>query len=214
MLVLARHATTTLNEKGWVQGKQDLGLSESGQQQVHRLARWLAAGFVPRSIATSPARRAVETAQLLLHHLGADIVIEQAEELLERDYGPFEGLDDEQLRFMRERQGLPPHDPRQNWMHAEKVESDRQVWLRFRAFADRADLIARAAESDVLLITHGGTIKAVICSELGIPPDRPFPFKIDPASAAALAVRDQHLQLCLLWQNDDRTATANFVESR
>jgi broad specificity phosphatase PhoE len=99
-------------------------------------------------------------------------------------------------------------------MHAEKVESDRQVWLRFRAFADRADLIARAAESDVLLITHGGTIKAVICSELGIPPDRPFPFKIDPASAAALAVRDQHLQLCLLWQNDDRTATANFVESR
>jgi broad specificity phosphatase PhoE len=201
MLVLARHATTLINEAGRVQGEQEVGISELGKREAVGLARWLVAGYRPRTILASPARRVQETAEILQRFLGG-VSIETADELRERDYGPFEGLDAEELSLARQRYGLSPHDPRQNWADAADVESDQQVWKRFRAFADRVDLLPRARAEDVLLLTHAGTAKAILCSMLGVSPDRPYPFAMGPASAAVLAVRGPYLQLCALWQNE------------
>jgi broad specificity phosphatase PhoE len=55
---------------------------------------------------------------------------------------------------------------------------------------------------DVLAVSHGGVIKAILCSALGIPPERPFPFMVNPASATVLAVRGEYLQLSALRQNE------------
>jgi len=202
MLILARHGTTALNEQGVVQGAQDFGLSEAGRVEAGSLARWIAGNFDIQLIFVSPARRALETAHLVLSSLSRQAPVTVVEELRERGYGSFEGLDADQLKAARRQRGLGLDDLRQNWANSTEVESDAEVWSRFRHFAETAGLMNLASRMDVLAVTHGGAIKAVLCSALGIPPERPFPFMVGPASAAVLAVRGEYLQLYALWQNE------------
>ena len=202
MLILVRHGTTTLNELGLVQGTQDYSLSEAGRDEASNLAHWIARNFEIRLVFTSPSRRAQETAHVISSSLSPDIPVRISEELREREYGSFEGLDNDQLKAARIRQGLPLDDLRQNWANTAEVESDSEVWARFSNFAEKVGLLDSATRVDVLVVSHGGTIKAILCSTLGIPPERPYPFMIGPASAAVLAIRDEYLQLHALWQNE------------
>lgn len=202
MLILARHGTTALNEQGVIQGAQDYGLSEAGRHEAGSLAHWIAGNFDVQLIFVSPARRALETAHFVLSSLSRETPVTIVEELREREYGSFEGLDTDQLKAARRQCGLALDDLRQNWANSTEVESDAAVWRRFRHFADTAGLMNLASRLDVLAVSHGGVIKAILCSALGIPPERPFPFMVDPASAAVLAVRGEYLQLSALRQNE------------
>jgi broad specificity phosphatase PhoE len=202
MLILARHGTTALNEQGVIQGAQDFGLSEAGRDEAGRLARWIAGNFDIQLIFASPARRALETAHFVLSSLSREAPVTIVEELREREYGSFEGLDTDQLKAARRQRGLALDDLRQNWANSTEVESDAEVWRRFRHFADTAGLMSLASRLDVLAVSHGGVIKAILCSALGIPPERPFPFMVNPASATVLAVRGEYLQLSALRQNE------------
>ena len=85
-VAVVRHAPTTWNLEGRVQGRTDLAISPEGRA---RLARWRLPVDLGRLAATarlgwvtSPLRRAAETAR----ELGAvDPVVEPR--LMERDYG-------------------------------------------------------------------------------------------------------------------------------
>ncbi len=201
MLVLARHGATPLNERGLVQGSQDAELTDAGREQAHVLGAWVGSVFHPEAVYSSPARRSRDTAIAIAAACGCVEGVIDSDLLRERDYGPFEGLDDQQLRAGRAAAGAPADDHRQNWSGVESVESDAAVWHRFQMFAEAHDVLPRAADNDIVIVSHGGFVKAVTCSALWIPSDRPYPLAILPASAVAFAVVDGYLQLMIMWQN-------------
>jgi len=76
-------------------GLSEESLTANGVEQVRRLAGRLQGRGI-RLIYSSPLTRAVETAEILKHHLGLTVVVEK--ELREIILGPLEGLSYDQIR--------------------------------------------------------------------------------------------------------------------
>ncbi|WP_461170195.1 histidine phosphatase family protein [Arthrobacter sp. Z1-15] len=89
-LVLVRHGETDWNRERRLQGRTDNPLNEVGRAQARKAGQLLAANQWD-VVVSSPLKRAVQTAHLIAEALGlqpAGIV----PGLVERDYGPAEGL--------------------------------------------------------------------------------------------------------------------------
>lgn len=149
-----RHASTTWNEQGRMQGRRDIPLSEHGRAQVRswRLPPDLAghAAWV-----SSPLRRAVETAELLG---GGTVHLESA--LIEMDWGDWEGLTLDELRnahgteFARnEARGLD--------FRAPGGESPREVRVRVEQW------LARASPVPIVAVTHLGVLRVILAAATG-----------------------------------------------
>jgi probable phosphoglycerate mutase len=90
LIWLLRHGDTTWTEHEQHTGREDLPLSAGGRAQAYRAGQRLA-GLRFGSVLVSPQRRAVETAQLAGLDTGT-----QCHNLVEWDYGEYEGLTDEE----------------------------------------------------------------------------------------------------------------------
>lgn len=87
-IYLARHGRTALNAAGALRGQLDVALDAVGQRQALRLGVVLAPRK-PRLVASSPLRRALETAQVIADQTGSGTWVD--ERLTDRDYGPWTG---------------------------------------------------------------------------------------------------------------------------
>lgn len=95
LLYLGRHCETEWNEENKWQSRSDVALAESGRERALKLGDLLASDRIDL-ILHSPARRVVETLDLLDHQKG---VKRTAEPLLrELDLGEWEGLTTEEIR--------------------------------------------------------------------------------------------------------------------
>jgi broad specificity phosphatase PhoE len=95
MFILVRHGETEWSASGRHTGRSDIPLTATGERQAQALAPWLRSTIGPRRriVLCSPKRRAVHTAELAgltPFDLDADLV--------EWDYGDFDGLTTEQIR--------------------------------------------------------------------------------------------------------------------
>lgn len=152
-ILLARHGETDWNRERRVQGHTDRPLNEEGRRQAAALARKLAA-HPPDAVYSSDLVRAHETARIVADRLELDVVV--LPELRERDFGTWEGLTDDEI-FVRF-----PHARNGPWGDAESRE---EMLERVREAVGR---IADAhPEGRVLVITHGGPVRALLtaCSE-------------------------------------------------
>lgn len=168
---LIRHASTSWNEAGRIQGHTDIPLSDLGRAQV---ASWqLPAGFATAACVTSPLARARETAGLLGF---ADPPSDPR--LAEMRWGSFEGrtldsLRDEHGQAMQDREALgvdfqPPGG-----------ESPRLVAERLAA--SLRDLAA--TDVDRLIVTHKGVLRASLILALGWDMRAKPPVRYDPERA-------------------------------
>ena len=87
-IVLVRHGEPEECIRGRCYGRLDVGLSAEGREQVRRTRRFLA-GVPLMTVYSSPKRRALESACLLVAH-PAHVTVD--ERLGEIDFGIFEGL--------------------------------------------------------------------------------------------------------------------------
>ena len=91
MIYLIRHGRTSQNREKRLQGRSDLPLDETGEEQSRRLGEFFrASGVRFDRVISSPLNRAVQTARLAI---GEDLPIETDMRLIEMDYGPYEGMD-------------------------------------------------------------------------------------------------------------------------
>ncbi len=155
IVALIRHASTTWNEEGRMQGRRDIPLSERGRTQV--LSWRLPADLLGASRVSSPLRRALETAELLG---GGSVELETA--LIEMDGGAWEGQTLADLRAVHgseyernEALGLDFRPP--------GGESPREVHARVQPW------LARAATSPVpiVAVTHLGVLRAIVAAATG-----------------------------------------------
>ena len=94
---LVRHGATDWTQQGRYQGRADVPLSAQGLREVEALTEYTDDQNITR-IVTSPLCRARQTAERLAGHLGLS-GLEIDDDLLELDYGAWEGLTQAELKL-------------------------------------------------------------------------------------------------------------------
>ncbi|MBM3707230.1 MAG: alpha-ribazole phosphatase [Actinobacteria bacterium] len=163
-LFLIRHGQTESNARGIYQGTMDTELTEEGMEQA-KLAKEYLSNVTFSNIYSSPKKRALDTAKIIAENTGLEIKIRK--DLEEMNFGKWEGLKFEDINTQYKKDY-------QNWL-ADPFINPPPGGESF------GELIARASEeinrivaenperSNVLVVTHGGLILALIVKWLKIP---------------------------------------------
>jgi probable phosphoglycerate mutase len=148
-LVIVRHADTDWTMSGRHTGRSDIPLNATGRERAAALTDRLA-GRAFAAVWSSPLSRALETARLA----GFEPVLHA--ELVEWDYGDYEGLTGAQIRAQR-----PDWDMWRDGCPGGEQAAD------VGARAD-AMLALLPAEGDVLAFAHGHMLRVLTARWLGL----------------------------------------------
>lgn len=154
IVYLARHGETAWTISRQHTGLTDLPLTERGERTARRRGERLK-GLTFAKVLTSPLQRAARTCELA----GFGAVAEVDRDLVEWDYGRYEGRRTDEIRVERPdwelfRDGCPGG------------ESPKQVSER----VDRVVRLVRAVPGDVLLFTSGHFMRVLATRWLGLEP--------------------------------------------
>jgi broad specificity phosphatase PhoE len=154
IVYLARHGETAWTISRQHTGLTDLPLTEHGESVARRLGERLK-GLTFATVLTSPLQRAARTCELA----GFGAVVKVDRDLVEWDYGQYEGRRTAEIRAERPdwelfRDGCPGG------------ESPKQVSER----ADRVVRRVRAISGDVLIFTSGHFMRVLATRWLGLEP--------------------------------------------
>jgi broad specificity phosphatase PhoE len=170
-LFLARHGDTAWTDSRQRTGRTDLPLNERGEERARYLGERLRRFSFVR-VFTSPLQRASKTCTLA----GYGDVAEVAPDLVEWDYGRFEGKLTKQV--LKERPG---------WEMFRDGCPDGESPQDVAARADRFIARARGIEGDVLAFSSAHIIRMIAARWLGLPPVAGRFFFCRPASVGILA---------------------------
>jgi broad specificity phosphatase PhoE len=190
---LARHGNTAWTVTGQHTGLTDLPLTPNGECNARRLGERLK-GMTFAKVFTSPLQRAARTCELA--EFGA--VAETDPDLVEWDYGQYEGLRSDEI--LRERP---------DWQlfrdGAPGGESPAQIGAR----ADRVVERIRAVDGNVLLFSSGHFIRVLTARwlALGLASAGKY-FLLSPASLSALSYEHNLSQPVIRLWNDDHHVAA------
>lgn len=170
-LLLVRHGETEWSLSGQHTGRTDIPLTPNGRRAARHLAPLLERRTFTL-VLTSPLQRARETCQLA----GLAAQAETDADLLEWDYGSFEGLTPRQIRaewptWMIFRDGCPGG------------ETPEQVGDR----VDRVIARARLGKGNVALFAHGHVLRVFAARWLGLPPIAGSHFMLSTATVSVLS---------------------------
>ncbi len=177
-IYLARHGETEWSLSGQHTGTSDIPLTDNGRRHAKALGERLA-GREFAAVFTSPLSRASETCKLA--GLGDQAVVR--EELLEWDYGEYEGRTTADIR-----ETVPGWTV---WSHASPGgETAEEVGARCDALIE--DLLG--IEGNVACFAHGHLLRVLGARWMGVPPE----------NGANLALSTGTLSV-LGWERDNRT---------
>jgi alpha-ribazole phosphatase len=183
-LLLLRHGETDWNASGRYQGQQDISLNAAGRRQAADLARRLADRPL-HAIYASELARAWETALAVGEVQG--VVVRPEPRLRELSFGAWEGLTYRQIG-QQDPEGLA------RW-NADRVnrappggESLGAMAARLRDLID--EIRATYDEGTVALVSHGGTIRIILCLLLGHPLGAYWQFEVDNTAIAEIEFRE------------------------
>ncbi len=153
-VVLVRHGESTWNERKLVQGQlDDARLNDRGRLQAAEVAETLRDHSF-QWIVTSDLARARETAAIVDDALGLEVAVAPA--LRERSFGIYEGLPFSELPTSAS--GVLNGRVVDSTARPEGGESLNDLYERCARFIDSL----RASGNDrLILVTHGGTIRAL-----------------------------------------------------
>jgi probable phosphoglycerate mutase len=169
-VVLVRHGETEWSRAGRHTGRTDIPLTEHGRAQAEAVGNALR-GREFALVLTSPLGRALETCRLA----GFGDRAEPRDELMEWDYGAYEGRTTAEIREERPgwtlwRDGVP---------EGETVE---QVGARVDRVLDEV----RSVDGDALLFAHGHVLRVLTARWLELDPDAGSLFALHPATLSML----------------------------
>ena len=161
--LIVRHGETEWNADGRVQGHTDIGLSDKGAEQSRLIAGRLAECSIDVAY-SSDLSRCTETAREILG--GRIVKLQTTPRLREYNKGVFEGLT------------VAETEDRYPELHAASVvkdldfappggESIRQTSARIGSFV--AEIRERHADDIVLVVGHGGALRAAFVALMELP---------------------------------------------
>lgn len=180
-LLLVRHGEPEAEYKGRFLGATDVALSEEGLRQAAGVARAVH-DFRPGLCLCSPLQRARQTATAIIAETGLEIVIEPA--LREIDFGRWEGKTFGQIA----RDEPEAVDLWAQWSPGFSFPDGETLAGFQRRVEDLVGRLVDLPEETVLVVSHGGVIRAMICYLLGLAPRDYLLFEVGYATSAVLDI--------------------------
>jgi broad specificity phosphatase PhoE len=182
-LLVIRHGQTEWSVAGRHTGRTDVPLTEVGRAEAVDAARTLAGWHVVRAY-TSPLGRARTTAEIV----GLPCQLTVDEQLLEWDYGVFEGVTTAEARHT-----IPEWSV---WSHAMAGgESLAELGARADRFIERA--LAESPSGNVAVFSHGHLLAVLIARWCQLDPVEGRRFYLATATVSLLG-----------WHREDRVIRA------
>ncbi|MBM4422646.1 MAG: histidine phosphatase family protein [Chloroflexi bacterium] len=189
-LYLIRHARSTWNADGRMQGWADAPLDELGRRQAAALAERLKAEDI-RALYSSPLARARQTAEAIAARLNLPVQLD--DRWKERNLGEWTGLTGSEAE-----EKFPEHWNDRDWRIAGPPGGERQAELAARAAEAVSHILSAHPNNRVAVVTHGGTLSAALSHLLGLPPENPVHFPAGNTAVARVRVRDGHVHILSL----------------
>ena len=203
-VIVARHGVTAWNQGGRYQGHQDVPLGDDGRRQAENLGHRLAAERISAAYSSDLAR-ARDTAEIAL--AGRSVCLTPTPTLRETCFGAWEGLQAREIaaRYPSEweswlrdpLEARPPGGETVNELQQRVVAFYRSIvdlddgqhaprdWFSYRA---AGPLSANGGDQTILIVTHGGPVRALLTYVLDVRLDLYWRFGIRPASVSILDV--------------------------
>ena len=180
---LIRHGQTDWNLEGRWQGQAPHAptLNATGRAQAVTVAKKLA-GHAFTALYSSDLARAVETAETISAWIGVPMAVEPR--LREVNLGVWEGMRSDELAIIFSSELRVREIDPVNARPPGGGETAAEVATRIRAAAD--DFAARHPNEDIVLVSHGLALAALICQAQGWPLSEIF--ERIPENARALAI--------------------------
>jgi len=191
-LLLVRHGITDHNSNRKFAGSTDVELSDDGYRQVEKLRERLAGEKID-AIYCSDLKRAMATAEVIVS--GHDVEITSCPELREMDYGIAEGLTFKEIgsRYPELWESIANFSLELSFPDGECFSD---FVGRAVKFMDR--LKGHGEEETVLIVSHGGMLKVLVCDLLGIDHSHWPQIRFDNASLSIVETYSRRIILSLL----------------
>ena len=192
IITLVRHGYTGDSWKGRYIGSTDVPLSVQGKKEAHKVARKFrkikALGLV------SPLVRARQTAEIIQTVSGIPFAVE--EDLRETDFGEWEKLNFEEIHKLAPRlvKQWAKFDSDFSFPGGESVSGYEKRMKRV------AQILLKSNAENVLVVTHGGVVRGLVCELLRIPLKHSLQFQIKNCSVTQIQISQGYASLLCLNQ--------------
>lgn len=191
-LILARHGLTDWNTTGRFQGHSDIPLNTTGLGQVAALGKRLATMEI-NTVYASDLLRAWGTAQAIMQYHSCPLTPEPR--LRELSFGDWEGLTYTEIQ---ERAPGILSTWQADMLNTAAPGGETLIQLTERVQAVLDMITTDHPDGTVLLVAHGGTLQALLCLALGLPPQAYWQFSLSPASLSKVRMYPEGAVLNLL----------------
>ncbi len=181
-LLLVRHGSTGPAYKGCLIGSSNVEVDKAALEKMAPLAR-LVASFRPEHFFCSPLLRTLQTAEKINRQTGLEIEVD--EKLREIDFGRWEKLTFRQITAQ---------DPSgvDQWSQGRpdfKFPAGEQIGAFHQRVQQITQRLIRLSGKSILVVTHGGVIRTMICQLLGLEPNKHLLlFDVRPSTLAVIDV--------------------------
>lgn len=164
-ILLIRHGQSLADIEGRHEGRADFPLTELGQEQAKKAARWIAKNYIPDVIVSSTLKRAAKTAEYIGIQTGEEVIYD--ENLMEWNNGLLAGLlfAEADEKYPLPKDGRMPHD--------EFAESESYINFRARAETFWSKLLYKYENDEevkrICIVSHGGMINMLFRSFMRLP---------------------------------------------
>lgn len=160
-LLLMRHASLGAEYSGRFIGRTDASIAPDSHRGIHTAGKWLSRQSIEQCIA-SPLLRTRQTLELINSQLGCQVDFDP--DLREVDFGRWEGK-----TFSEISQADPQLVEQWASLADDFVFPGGESWAGFvERIARVSGRLAVNPAENILVITHGGVIRSLICHLLGL----------------------------------------------
>jgi broad specificity phosphatase PhoE len=194
-VILVRHGLSVFNAQGRMQGSSDESLlSDTGKRTADEVGQYLQQVGI-HSAVSSPLVRVRQTAEIALSRVGSKPILEFDYELRETELYQWEG---QKLSAISKNRPDEFHAFKYDPANFILENNGQQVYpirdLYHRAGKFWQDNIPRFVEGNNLVVSHGGTIQALINTALGLGPDSHHAFQPSNCGVSCLEIREGELE--------------------
>ncbi|MFA7468174.1 MAG: alpha-ribazole phosphatase [Desulfotomaculaceae bacterium] len=196
-IYLIRHGQTIWNKDAKFQGRADVPLSPQGMEQARALGNRLK-GHKFGAFFSSSLSRAKLTAELVAEPHGQSVAVEVAKGLEELSFGDWEGLT---FKEIQERYS----DELAAWwakpLDTRVPGGETLAELAERATAALKGIVDKYPDEHVVVVAHGGTIRSVVSTVLGLDLNHYWRLRQDNASLTIIEFYGWNKPILMLYND-------------
>jgi alpha-ribazole phosphatase len=187
-----RHGQTSWNQEGKYQGHSDISLNERGIKQGNLVAKRLAKEKIS-AIYSSDLLRAQQTAEAIAEYHGLSVITKP--EFREINFGIWEGLTYQEI--------MADWSEILTAMYSKPGEIGPPQGESFQVVKQRVtrslqECIAEHQEQTIVLVSHGGTMRVLLCAALGIGLDKMWSMRQDSSAINIIEYIDNRAVVSLV----------------